>query len=248
MKKWTLGLIALLSYLIFMLILTPAAWWLKLVALPPQLKLGQVQGTLSKGSISSVQYRHLVSDSIHWQWHGWALFSGKLKFSVQSGSMQQAALPYLNGSLSYGFSGLRLQNTVLRSPAASLLPFMSLPLPVNASGNLLLDISGYQQGQPWCETLAGYASWQDARLQPPASSWLDLGDIAGSLQCEQGGVVLHTDGENRLGLILQARLADNAKLTVNGSMKPEASLPQEVHQAMQFLGRPNAEGRYRISF
>ena len=44
-------------------------------------------------------------------------------------------------------------------------------------------------------------------------------------------------------------LANNeVQLLVNGTLKPQDSMPREVHQAMQFLGKPDAQGRYRISF
>ena len=68
-----------------------------------------------------------------------------------------------------------------------------------------------------------------------------------ALSCDSGTVVLTTDGANVLGLDIKA-VINAEQLLVNGSLKPDASMPQEVHQAMQFLGKPDAQGRYPISF
>jgi len=124
---------------------------------------------------------------------------------------------------------------------------LSLPLPVDASGNLVLDVPSFAQGQPWCKTLTGSASWQDARLQTPNATWLDLQSLFGTLRCDNGTVVLKTDGANLLGLDIQA-VINAEQLLVDGTLKPDASMPEEVHQAMQFLGRPDEQGRYRIRF
>ncbi|MDX1392558.1 MAG: type II secretion system protein N, partial [Rheinheimera sp.] len=60
-------------------------------------------------------------------------------------------------------------------------------------------------------------------------------------------VVLTTDNNNVLGLDVTA-VINAGQLQVNGTVKPDATMPKEVHQAMQFLGRPDAQGRYTIRF
>jgi general secretion pathway protein N len=42
-------------------------------------------------------------------------------------------------------------------------------------------------------------------------------------------------------------LADNFQFKVAGNVKPDASLPKEVHDAVKFLGRPDAQGRYPVN-
>ena len=118
---------------------------------------------------------------------------------------------------------------------------------MDASGELVLDVAQFSQGQPWCENLAGQASWQDARLQTPTGTWLELHSLFGDLSCNQGTVVLTTDSNNVLGLDVKAVL-NAEQLLVNGTLKPDATMPKEVHQAMQFLGRPDTQGRYTIKF
>lgn len=247
MTKTKLIVTGVCSYLLFMLLLTPAAWWLKLAPLPPQLQLGAVSGTLWQGEIAGLRYQQLQFDTLRWSLHGWQLFTGKLQFELKSGSAQNTTLPYVTGIANYGFAGAALQNTLVKLPVSQLLPMLPLPLPVEATGELVLDVPQYQQGQPWCKALSGNASWQDARLQTPTGTWLDLQSLFGELSCADGTIVLTTDGANLLGLDIKA-VINAEQLLLNGTLKPQDSMPREVHQAMQFLGKPDAQGRYRISF
>jgi general secretion pathway protein N len=247
MTKFRLIIIAVVSYVLFMLLLTPASWWLKLIPLPAKLQLGPVTGTVWRGEVAGLRYQQLQFDTLRWQLNGKALFSAKLQFAVQSGSAQNAALPYINATLSYGFDGGTASNSLLRLPVAQVLPLLSLPLPVDATGELVLDVPLFEQGQPWCRQLSGSASWQQARLQTPSATWLDLQNLFGTLNCDNGTVVLTTDGANLLGLDITA-VINAEQLLVNGTIKPDSSMPEEVHQAMQFLGRPDEQGRYRMRF
>lgn len=247
MSKNKLIVIGVACYLVFTLLLTPASWWLKLAPLPPSLQLGAVTGTLWQGEVAALRYQQLQFGSLHWQLNGWQLLTGKLQFALQSGSARQPSQPYLKGTASYGFSGATVQNSLLKLPVTQVLPLLPLPLPVAATGELVLDVTAYRQGQPWCKALEGNASWQDARLQTPTGTWLELQSLFGELRCDYGTVVLTTDGNNLLGMDIKAVL-NAEQLLVNGTLKPDAAMPKEVHQAMQFLGRPDAQGRYPIRF
>jgi general secretion pathway protein N len=247
MTKTKLIVIGVVSYALFTLLLTPVSWWLKLAPLPAQMQLGAVSGTLWQGEVAGLRYQQLQFDTLSWKLNGRSLFTANLQFELQSGSVQNAALPYLTGIASYGFGGSKLKNATVRLPVAQVIPLMTLPLPVDATGELVLDVPSYSQGQPWCGVLNGSASWQNARLQTPTGTWLELQNLFGTLECADGTVVLTTDGANLLGLNIKA-VVNAEQLLVNGTLKPDPGMPEEVHQAMRFLGRPDAEGRYRIRF
>lgn len=234
-------------YLLSLLILTPAAWWLKLAPMPTELRLGLVQGTLWQGHVTAARYQSVELRAIHWQLKPWSLLTGKLVVDVQAGDLAETQQPYVKGQLSYGFSGVRLSDTLLRYPVADLVPMLMLPLPIAADGQLMIDIEHYHQGDPWCKQLSGQASWQQARLEPP-TGWIDLQHIFATLHCDEGELVLVTDGQNPLGLDVSARLLSGSHFSLDGTLKPDQSMPAEVHQAMQFVGAPDAAGRYRIQF
>lgn len=247
MSKRKLIIIGVVCYLLFSLVLTPASWWLKLAPIPAELQLGKVDGTLWQGDIAALRYRQLQLTDVRWTFKPLALFSGKLQFNVNSGSLQDATAPYISALASYGFGGAALSDTLVKMPVAQLVPLLPLPLPVAASGELVLDIAEFSQGQPRCSTLGGNSSWQNARLQTPTGTWLELQSLFGQLRCDNGTLVLETDGANVLGLQVKA-VVNAEQILVNGTVKPDASMPQEVHQAMQFLGKPDAQGRYPIRF
>ncbi|KKO44604.1 general secretion pathway protein GspN [Arsukibacterium ikkense] len=247
MKYWKLATVALLAYLLFMLYLLPAAWLIHWLGLPAGVQLGPVQGTLWRGSAAVAQYQNIQLQQLRWRFNGWSILWLAPEIKLTAGSIGERDQPYLTADIAYGFSGLNLQQAVVRVPVSQLLPLLQLPLPVAASGELMVEVQDFQQGPPWCSSLTGTASWLDARLQPPTGTWLELNSIVADLHCQQGSPVLITDGNNSLGLAVTAAI-DNNRLTVNGTLKPDNNLPQEVHQAMQFVGRPDAEGRYTISF
>lgn len=246
-KHWKLTLLAIVSYVLFMVLLSPAAWWVKLIDLPAGVKHGPVSGTLWQGSVAGVQYQQLQLPNFSWQLNGWQLFTGNAELALTGGNKQLPLQPFIAANVRYGITGTKVADTLVRWPVADIVPLLPLPLPVQATGELVLDITKFSYGHPWCEQLTGVASWQDAALQTPNGTWLELQSLFGELSCADGTVVLTTDGANRLGLDIKAVL-NAEQLLVNGTIKPEADMPKEVHQAMQFVGKPDEQGRYRISF
>lgn len=239
--------VALGLYLVFLVILAPAAWWLKLVPLPSQIQLGPVSGTLWQGQIQAVSLNGYVLQQVNWQLKPWALLTGKLALSLDIGQIRQTTLPYAKAQLAYGFSGLQLESSQLRLPVEPIIPLLKLRLPfqVAASGTMLVNIQQFSMGQPWCEQLAGKASWLDAKFQAP-SGWIDLKAIDATLSCEQGQLQMVTEPGNPLALNVTALIGEQGNYQLNGTLKPDASMPKEVHQAMQFVGQPDAEGRFTL--
>lgn len=234
-------------YFVFLVILAPAAWWLKLVPLPSQLQLGPVSGTLWQGQVQAISLNGYVLPAVNWQLKPWALLTGKLALLLDIGQIRQTTQPYAKAQLAYGFSGLELESSQLRLPVEPVVPLLKLRLPfqVAASGTMLLNIQHFSMGQPWCEQLAGKASWLDARFQAP-SGWIDLKAIDADLSCQQGQLQLVTEPGNPLALNVTALIGEQGKYQLNGTMKPDTSMPKEVHQAMQFVSRPDAEGRFTL--
>lgn len=241
-------LLGLSAYLFFMVLITPAAWWLRLAPLPPEVQLGQVSGTLWRGEVKQVSVKQMVLPALTWQLNPWSFFKLALEAKVELGSVQQTTQPYLQAQLTAGLGGIKVQDAIVKLPIAPLLPQLKLPLPVQAKGDLLVQITQLTMADAQCQQLDGQASWLDAELQPPTGTWLNFQQIHASLGCEAGQPILRTDGQNVLALDVRVALLAAGKLQVQGSLKPDASLPAEVHQAMRFLGSPNAEGRYLVNF
>jgi general secretion pathway protein N len=110
---------------------------------------------------------------------------------------------------------------------------------------LVFNIKQYSMGQPYCSVLAGTASWQQARFKAP-NGWIDLQAIHSTLNCEDGNISLQTSEDNPLGLLVKADVLAGS-YRIAGSLKPAASMPKEVHQAMQFVGQPTSDGRFPLT-
>lgn len=245
MKKVGLWLLGIVTYAIFALVMTPASWWLTLVKLPAAVELGPVSGTLWSGTAQGLAVKPLYIPSLRWQLDVAALWRGQLGLQLEGGSLRDDKYPYFQLKAELTPSRVTVLPSNLRLPVAGILPNIQLPMPADASGSIVLSVTEYQLGQPYCSVLNGKASWQDARFKAP-TGWIDLKAIHASLRCENGSIVLNTTPDNPLALQVQAEvLADSYKIA--GTLKPDASMPTEVHQAMQFVGQPDGNGNFPIT-
>lgn len=239
---WGLGILA---YLLFCLVLTPASLWLKLVPLPASVQLGPVSGTLWSGQIQGVQQGAWYLPQLSWQLQLSALWRGKLGLLLDGGQLKDQDQPYLKFQAELSPTAVTVTQSVLRLPMSGLMSQVQLPMPVDASGMLVINLQQYQSGLPYCQAATGTASWQQARFKTPAG-WIDLAAIDATLACADGNLSLQTSDGNPLGLLVKAELlADSYR--ISGSLKPDASMPKEVHQAMQFVGQADAAGRYPLN-
>lgn len=245
MKKSILWGCGLFAYLLFALLMAPASVWLKLVPLPADVQLGAVTGTLWSGQIAGVQRAPLYFPELRWQLQWSSLWRGKLGVTVHGGELRDTDLPYLQLAAELGARSVTVGQSTIRLPIAGIMPQLQLPMPVDASGALVLNIQQFVMGQPYCSALLGNASWQQAKFKAP-TGWIDLQAIHATLSCAEGAISLQTSDDNPLGLKVKAELLAGS-YRIGGTLKPDPSMPKEVHQAMQFVGRPDAEGRFPLN-
>ncbi len=244
MKKSTLLGLGIGCYLLFMLLLTPAAVWFKLLPLPAGVQLGAVSGSLLDGRISMVERAPIQLQDVRWQLSLASLWRGEIGVQLDAGQLRAEHLPYVHLQARLRPAGFDLDTAVLRVPLSQVMRNVQLPMQVDAAGTLLLNVKGFAAGSPYCSTLQGTASWQQARFKSPIG-WLDLKQINGVLSCEQGNLQLVTSADNPLGLLITAQL-QAGQYQLNGTLKPDASMPKEVHDAMRFVGPQDNEGRFPI--
>ncbi|AZZ96843.1 type II secretion system protein N [Pseudoalteromonas sp. R3] len=251
MKKIiSLVLVFLLAFSVFVAITMPASVALQLSqgALPRALSVGAVSGSVWEGRISEVRYENVQLNDVTWQLNGWGLLTGQLQGKVRFGSPR--TLEEISGNSNFSMSLLdksaKLDNAILRFSVEQAMQQVTLPLPVEAKGRVILSIDEYRSGQPYCEALNGEISSPNIDIKG-LTGWFSIGDMSGALTCKSGDIAVTVDPENRLGLRADATLAANMQFRVAGNIKPEASLPKEVHDAVKFLGRPDSEGRYPVS-
>jgi general secretion pathway protein N len=245
MKKSILWGCGLVTYLLFAVILAPASLWLKLFPLPADVKLGTVTGTLWSGQIAGVQRTPLYFPQLSWQLQLAPLWRGKIGIIVNGGELRDTTLPYLQLAAELGAGSVTVKQSTVRLPIAGIMPQLQLPMPVDASGALVLNIQQFALGQPYCSALSGNASWQQAKFKAP-TGWIDLQAIHSTLNCTDGTISLQTTDDNPLGLKVKAELLAGS-YRIAGTLKPDPSMPKEVHQSMQFVGQADGEGRFPLN-
>lgn len=249
-KHLLLVVIFIASFIAFALYQLPAAVAVQLVEgqLPKNIRLGTVTGSVWQGKISEVRVDNVQVMNVRWDLSGAALFMGSLQGQLQWGSPRNTT--QMSGKSDFSVSLLsqqaELSSTVMRFNVEHLITQLNLPLPVQAKGRIIFNVDNYVTGQPYCQQLAGEVFSPDISVEG-FSGWFSIGELAGELQCKSGDVAVVVQPDNLLGLQADVLLADNFKFTVAGNMKPDPSLPKDVHDAVKFLPPPDSQGRYPVN-
>lgn len=240
-RFWVLGIGC---YVLFMLASVPARWLIPLLPLPAGISVQGVQGVWYQGSIASVTANGITLEQLHWDWQPSALLQGKLGVALEVGGARQLNAPYAKTLLLLGVNQWQLNDSTLRIPLAWLMPKLVLPMPVNASGQLQTQLAEFRSGTPVCDTLEGTSRWSNAKFQAP-SGWLDLQQLEGRWQCQQGKAQLAIAANNPLGAALNLTL-DLQGYQLEGTLQPDNSMPKDVHDAMRFVGPQDSQGRFQL--
>ncbi|KZN29981.1 hypothetical protein N474_03215 [Pseudoalteromonas luteoviolacea CPMOR-2] len=247
----SITLVFLFSFIVFTVITIPASVALQLVQsqIPSNVRLGAVSGTLWQGQVSGVNYQNLQLHNVKWELNALALLTGQLSGKVNFGNARDAS--EISGRSNFAVSmlgnSIELNQATLRFSVEQAMKQVNLPLPVDASGRVILEVAQYNSGEPYCEALEGDISSPEIKVKG-MSGWFSIGDLSGALSCKSGDVAIVVEPENLLGLRADATLADNMQFRVAGNIKPDASLPKEVHDAVKLMfGRPDSQGRYPVS-
>lgn len=243
---WCLA--GLCAFVFFLIMYLPASQVTNRLPLPANVQVYGIDGTLWQGRAQQVRINGLPVDNVRWQLHPLALLTGTVRATLQGGNMRSAEAVSFNGPVSTGlFSQDRFaaSDFTLYLPVDQVLAQVPLPLPVNASGRFKLRINELEYAGR-CDTLDGQGSWLNAAVagtQGPIS----FGTYNATLGCADGDFLVAVTPPNKLGLSMQAQFTPQpAQFSVEGRFKPDADLPEEVHQAARFFGQPDAEGYTRF--
>jgi general secretion pathway protein N len=252
MKKIiTLSIVFLFSFIVFCIVKLPAAVALDLVKpyLPKQLEIGQTVGTVWQGQMMQVRYQSEQLNNVRWDIAGLALLTGKVSASVKFGNPRERSEISGYGDVSYELFNniVKVTNGLVRSTVERSMQRIQLPLPVTAKGRVILELDEYTSGVPYCESLKGEIASPNIDVQG-LNGWFNIGPLGGDLSCKSGDIAILIDADNSLGLEADAILKVNFDFKVAGYVKPDATLPKDVHDAVKFLGRPDNQGRYPLNF
>ena len=239
-------IIGVCIYLVFLLALLPASVVITLAPLPNNINLSGVSGSIWSGSIESVTIQNRQLEQVQWQLSPWALLLGQAKLDLVIGNRGSAVNG--KGLVIFSMSGIDAEGLRFEAPTSFLLGNNRLPFRTKVGGDISLFIEHLEQGAPWCEQLNGNLFINSARVKNQFGNY-PLGDIELGLSCVDGNVKVQSDETmNQLGfsgtLVLQAEKV----VQLSAKIKETAAQPEDLQQALVFLGKKDSQGYYPISY
>ncbi len=236
----------LIAYLVFLVITLPAKLALSYLPLPPQLTVSQVSGTVWHGQAEKVSFDNVDVVDLVWDTSFLAMLTGSIEADVQFGRGKSSLRG--RGDIGYNSNGGYAKNVTVKANSEWLLMASNIPVPVTTSGEVKLEVSEAQQGQPWCEQLSGKLTWSNAGIQSLIGNIIVDSAVA-NLSCESGALVANIkQASSQLRLSGIAKLAAGNKYSLSAVLVPSNELPESIRTNLRYIGKPNAKGEYQLNY
>lgn len=239
-------LLSLGVYLVFLVANLPASQVIPRLDLPNHISISGLSGTIWQGKAQQLVVQGLPINNLQWEMNLWAFFTGKLGLELKAGSIRQSDEIAIRGYLATNGYRLVSDDLTLYLPTDMVIARLPLPIPVKAKGRFKVALNELDFEQQ-CQSLNGKGQWLKGAVAG-TGGWIELGNFDANLGCENNNIIVDVQEPNSFGLSAKASIPANFKFQVTGKFKPDASLPQEVHQAARFFGQADASGYYQIRF
>lgn len=242
-QKFGLIGLSLVVYIIFLIAKLPAEQVFHRISLPSNITVTGVSGSVWNGKARELRYQGLSVEDVKWQLSALPLLWGSAWFELDAGNAQRADQISFKGEMATRLASdvvLSSSDFILHLPTDQVLANVSLPLPVMAGGRFRVTLQELDFNQS-CESLLGTGEWLNASVMGTQGS-IPLGVFKADLTCVEGSINALVAEPNMLGLSLNAQVRSMRDINVSGRFKPDAQLPQEVHDAARLFGQPGSDG------
>lgn len=235
----------ILFYSIFIVSFIPARFVLQQFDLPKNIKTYQVSGTIWHAKIKQLVVDDVVLHDVNAELDFWSIFTLSPSLDIAFGDPLKHGP---EGSLTLITDGknFTVKNADVLVAVNEIVKKAQLPLPVTAKGTLEISIEQFQSGAPMCQLLQGELRWPKAKINALKEK-VTLGTLSANLGCENGALVVSIEDKNDLGLTYTAYIRSTRAISGNGYLKPEQAFPEKLKPMLSFLGKPDQQGRYRLS-
>lgn len=245
------SLVGLACYLAFLVVLFPAAQAYRFAAEPlqkalPQLELGGLEGSVWNGRVDALVYRKAWLGEVHWQLSPLSLLLGK----AQLKTLLQSREGYLQSRIRTPLGGGDIEMAEIegRLPINELTRFVPY-LPVVLGGLVSFDLPGLAlSAEGRLLAAEGTVIWNQAAVRAPQA--LDFGDLQLVLHTEEQGRIVGeiSDRGGPLKVEGTLELEPDGRYRVEAGVVAAADAPAPLKQSLGLLGRPDAQGRYRLNY
>lgn len=249
-KKWQWFLLAVITYLLFLVAYTPAS----LVATyaeelsKKQVTMAGVSGSLFDGRADQIMLQGLRVNNVEWQLSPWSLLMLQANLDLKGGNIRNKNDIYIKGTVAASLlntQAFNIQNTSVFVPTKTLLSQFKLPVFVTASGRFRVDVDElyFDQG---CQQLNGQGNWLNAAINVNKKD-IDFGTFKAKLSCETPAFAVQIMPDNKLALDAKLRVDLKGKYEIDGEYAISEDLPNEIKEAARFFGKPKGDGSYIIT-
>ena len=249
-KRWHWIVLGVVVYLTFLIAYIPAIYVASIVEKQSngEVRLYNVSGTLFEGNASVLEAKGVRINNLDWTLSPWALLIARASLDIQGGAMRDAEQIYIDTDASiklFSPEHFTLSDTTLLVPAKSALSQFALPIAVTAEGRFRLDLEKLKM-HPQCTDLQGKGAWLNAEIDMPQRA-VNLGSFEANMSCADGAFTVQVLPENSLQLKADIVVDATGDYSIDGTFKPDDSLPQDIQLGAESFFSKNEQGFYIIS-
>lgn len=233
------------SYLLFLLLLTPAATVISFLNLSTHsINLAGVSGSIWSGQIEQARIKTQSIENVSWSLNPFSLFTGSVVTDLQANVFNNpvdARLDY-----SYISNSTSLYDVTSYLKAEDLQKKLNLPFG-ELSGNLNLDFEQIIINPGKLPTLTGHLQWKNAQLT--LSEKISFGNILLDLKPDKEGNLIgklsNTNGE--LALKGDIKITDKSIYTLRIGLKPRANASAELLSIINLMAPRKEKGEHVLN-
>jgi len=240
-------IIFLSLYLLALLITLPATVLVRFIPQSTGLSITGVSGSAWQGQAALLSYnKKLNLQRLSWDIDWLALTALQLKLDLKFNNGHDAMSG--KGFVKVGFGGLAIEDMLIGLSVQELLSYTDLPVPVEASGDVVLIIKEATHGDPYCDILDGIFVWKNAQVSSSLGK-IDLSTVNINLSCDGGDAVVILQQESeQLSSNLNVLLQQGGAYKLVGTVKGSNKLDPDINQTLSFLGPKDASGATLVRF
>lgn len=245
--KIKLILLFVLFYLGALLITLPADKVVRFIPDNAGITVTAVSGSLWDGQAAQLTYKKQFQlQKLDWKIDWLAVTRLQLKLDIKFTDGMHAMSG--KGSVLLGFSGISIEDLIVDSSAPELLAYISLPVPVEVSGELSLRIKNAVQGRPYCQQLDGYIDWKNAKINSDMGG-VDLDSTHIGLSCDKGLLVADLKQHSeQLTTTANFLLKEKGVYQLRALLKAGDKLEPAIKDALSWIGSKNKSGETVVKF
>ena len=242
------GVLALILYVIFLLVLLPAdrvyAVLKEKIALP--VSLYQVKGSLWNGSAAVALISNQRLESVDWRLMPWAMFIGHLQIALAFDS-NGGRVDAVMGRTLVGNYFMHDINVML--PASAIEPVVEpliKPLKLGLSGDVTANLQELAIKGNHLTTVNGRITWKDAGLSTSAAGSVGSFEINFETTADGvKGVLKDIEGPLQANGVIMLRPDGSYQFTA--SFTPRDARRNDIKQGLRFIGNPDPAGKVTTS-